>query len=98
MKIDLTEEQIKIVHTILMKNISGVEVWAFGSRVKFTAKKFSDLDLVIVSNSVIPFEVMFSIKADFEESNLPFKVDVLDWSLISDEFKKIISEQFIRFC
>ena len=40
---------------------------------------------------------MDSLNFDFEESDLPFKVDVLDWQSISDNFKKVIKEKYIVF-
>ncbi|MCD6310901.1 MAG: hypothetical protein J7M11_00360 [Elusimicrobia bacterium] len=39
-------------------------------------------------------KIFYALKEDFEESDLPFRVDVLDWNRISDEFKKVISKQY----
>jgi len=30
------------------------------------------------------------LKETFEESNLPFRIDLVDWSLITDSFRNII--------
>jgi hypothetical protein len=32
---------------------------------------------------------------DFEESDLPFKVDILDWARASEEFKAVINRDKI---
>jgi uncharacterized protein len=91
-KIALTSQEIKIVSNIL-KNFSSVIV--FGSRVKGTESKFSDLDLCIKSKiSTYEFE---SVKEAFENSDLSFKVDVVDYHRISDSFKKIIDEQGVEW-
>jgi uncharacterized protein len=48
--IDITDKNLNIVKKILAKHVPNYEVWAFGSRVSGKAKKFSDLDLVIINN------------------------------------------------
>ena len=45
--LDLPENQLQLVRGILQEIAPDREVWAFGSRVKGTAKPYSDLDLVI---------------------------------------------------
>lgn len=40
-------------------------------------------DLVIDSNStVLPFMLLTDIKIAFQESDLPYKVDIIDWDRI----------------
>ncbi|CAG8478889.1 5436_t:CDS:10 [Cetraspora pellucida] len=51
--------------------------YAYGSRVKGTARKFSDLDLCYQEE--MPWNVYGRVKEDLEESNLPFKVDLVFW-------------------
>ena len=41
--IDISPEQWEIVRDILQRYVPDREVWAFGSRAKWTAKEFSDL-------------------------------------------------------
>ena len=97
MKIDLTPSHEEAIRNILKKHIPDTEVWAFGSRVRWTAKDTSDLDLVIASDEKTPSKVMTLLKLDFEDSELPFKVDVLDWQRISEEFQGIIKEEYVVF-
>ena len=59
-----------------------------------TAKAHSDLDLVIVGESAIPLQRMQLLEEAFSESDLPFRVDVLDWHAISPEFR----EQIVARC
>ena len=92
MKIDVGSDQLKQVKDILNQFVPNYEVRVFGSRIRGTAKKYSDLDLVIMSQKPIPIQKMALLKEAFSESNLPFKVDLVDWSLISDEFKKVIEQ------
>jgi predicted nucleotidyltransferase len=65
----------KIVHSILSKY--PYQFYAYGSRVKNRAKKYSDLDLCFYGK--IPWNVLSHIQEDFEESDLPFKVELVAW-------------------
>ena len=87
-KIALTSREIEIVVDVL-RNVSDAVV--FGSRVKGTHSKFSDLDLCVKSKiSAYEFE---SLKEAFENSDLSFKVDVVDYHHITNSFRKTIDEQ-----
>lgn len=95
--IDLNPEHLQIIKKILAEHVSKHEIWAFGSRVTGTAKKFSDLDLVVITDKPLPVLTMALLKESFSESDLPFKVDILDWSTISDNFKQLITKQHVEF-
>lgn len=91
--IDTLPDHLKIIKNILAEHVPDYKVLAFGSRVTWTAKKYSDLDLVIVSAIPLPPLTMALMKEDFSESDLPFKVDVLDWATTSEEFKRVIENK-----
>lgn len=93
--IDLPQQHLNMVKSILNKHLPKVPVWVFGSRIKGTAKPYSDLDLAIVGQNKIPLPLYFKILDDFEESLLPIRVDVIDWHRIDDSFKKIIENQHV---
>jgi predicted nucleotidyltransferase len=65
-------------------------VRAFGSRCNGKAQKSSNLDLAIVENEKIDSKLLIDIKDAFEESDLPYQIDVLDWHSVSNNFRKII--------
>lgn len=92
--LDLTQQQLAEVRNILTQHIPGRTVRAFGSRVTGTAKPFSDLDLVIMGDTPLDFRQLAALKDAFAESDLPFRVDVVDWETTSAEFRSIIEERF----
>ncbi len=92
--IDLSPYQLEIVLDILKKRVPQCEVRVFGSRYKWTAKNHSDLDLAIVGQEKLERKIIYALKDDFSESDLPIRVDVLDWYAISDEFKRIIEQGY----
>lgn len=91
--LDIRPDHLQIVRDILQKHVPQYEVWAFGSRAKWTAKEYSDLDLCIVSDKPLSFSVLGAIGDDFSESDLPWKVDVVDWATTSPSFRKIIDRE-----
>ena len=88
--IDIRPDHWNIVQGILQKHVPQCEVWAFGSRATWKAKKFSDLDLAIISDQPLSLDISASLRDDFSESDLPWKVDVVDWATTSESFRKII--------
>ena len=89
-KIDIRPDYWEIVQGILRKHVPEYEVWAFGSRAKWTAKEYSDLDLAIVSDHPVSLDVIAALADEFSESELPWKVDVVDWATTNESFRKII--------
>lgn len=92
--LDLREDHLRIVTSILAGVIPGVEVRVFGSRVLGTAKRSSDLDLVVAGASRLDWKTMARLKAAFEESDLPFRVDLLDWHAIPEHFRSTIARRY----
>ena len=88
--IDISQENLRIVRDILQKNVPEHEVWAFGSRATSRATTYSDLDLAVITYEPMGLSVSAALADDFSESDLPFKVDVVDWATTSEPFRKII--------
>ncbi len=95
MTLDVRADHLAMVQSILGKRIPNLEVWAFGSRVTGGANAVSDLDLVIISDEALSFETLAALRDDFSESNIPYKVDVLDWSMTDPSFQTIIRQQHL---
>ena len=93
--LDLPENQLQGVCGILQEIAPDREVWAFGSRVKGTAKPYSDLDLVIRGEKSLPVRIMNRLVEAFQESDLPIRVDVLEWCAISPAFRQVIEQKYV---
>lgn len=93
--IRIAENHLAMIKKILRAHAPDCEVRAFGSRLTDKAKNYSDLDLVVVGKKKIERKIMIALKEAFEESTLPFRIDLLDWRRISDNFKKIIQKNYI---
>lgn len=92
--IDLAAAHLETVKQILAHHVPEYDVWLFGSRATGKAKQHSDLDLVLVTRKPLPTLQMANLRTAFEESDLPIRVDLVDWSLISPEFREVIQKQY----
>jgi len=90
-QIDITPEERAIVLRILNEIVPDRDVRAFGSRVTGKAKPFSDLDLAIMGDEPLPLETRAQLEEAFSASDLPWKVDVLDWAQVDIDFQTIIA-------
>jgi predicted nucleotidyltransferase len=91
--IDISAADWEIVLGILQHHVPDKTVWAFGSRAKGTAKPYSDLDLVVISDKPLSLDLSATLADAFSESDLPWKVDVVDWATTGVAFRKLIEQQ-----
>lgn len=82
----------QMVQHILAKYLPGLEVWAFGSRTKGSAKPHSDLDLAVIAQQPLSLQVQAALAEAFSESELPWRVDVVDWATTPESFRRVIAE------
>ncbi|MGN7611346.1 nucleotidyltransferase family protein [Magnetococcales bacterium HHB-1] len=92
--IDLAPQYLKTVKQILAKHVPDCEVRAFGSRVQGTARNYSDLDLAVVGKGKIERRRLNRLVEAFEESDLPIRVDTLDWWAVPETFRGVIEKKY----
>lgn len=92
--LDIHPKELETVQAILAEHVSEVEVRAFGSRVRWTARKTSDLDLVIMTDNPLDVLTMADLREAFSESDLPFNVDIVDWATTQEKFRRLIETQY----
>lgn len=93
----LTARHREMLRALLQLHIPTAEVWAYGSRVNGDCHEASDLDLV-VRNPAAPDEEMSGLadlKDALVESNLPIRVDVVDWARIPESFRREIERAYV---
>ncbi len=92
--IDITFKQKELILSLLERFIPNTEVWVYGSRAKWTARPYSDLDMVAFVEDNQKNKV-FQLKEAFEDSDLPFKVDFFIWDEIPQEFHENIKKEHV---
>jgi type I restriction enzyme S subunit len=88
--IDIGPDELRIVRRILKDHVPGHPVWAFGSRATGRAKPYSDLDLAVITEAPLSLATRSALAEAFSESDLPWRVDVVDWSTTAEPFRRII--------
>jgi predicted nucleotidyltransferase len=89
--IDLPADHRRLVLSILAAHLpQGSAAWVFGSRASGRARPFSDLDLAIDAGRRLTLDEVASLAEAFTESDLPYKVDVVDWHGIDERFRQMI--------
>lgn len=95
-KIEISPAHWAIVAEILARHLPrSASVWAFGSRARFAAKPYSDLDLAIIDDKPVSLSALAVLDEELTESALPFKVDVVEWATISESFRNIIRQTHV---
>jgi len=90
--IDIEPQDWAVVMHILQEQVPTLEVWAFGSRARHCAKPYSDLDLALITPVPLSLEKLANLSEAFDTSDLPIRVDVVDWASTSETFRKIIAQ------
>lgn len=93
-KIDITAQQEEIILKLLRTYLPDTEVWAYGSRIKNTARPSSDLDMVVFADAEKRRSVE-DLREAFAESDLPFRVELFTWNELPEQFQKNIKSNHI---
>jgi len=87
--IDLKPEHLAAVRAILRQHLpEHAKVWVFGSRAAGKAYRGSDLDLAIDMGQELPSKTESSLHFAFEDSDLPWTVDIVDMRRVEGIFRQ----------
>jgi len=89
--LDLTDAERAEVLAILARELpADVKAGVFGSRAGGKPKPWSDLDIVLEGSAPLPLALLAKLAEAFDESSLPWKVDLVDRRSVSEAFGRII--------
>ncbi|MFV9900903.1 MAG: nucleotidyltransferase domain-containing protein [Rickettsia conorii subsp. raoultii] len=92
--VQIEKQDLLILRSILEKY--PYKFYAYGSRIKGNAKKFSDLDLCIMDN--INYEVLLEIREALDESDISIHIDIKRWNIdMNEHFRSLIKNDLILF-
>ncbi len=93
----LADRHIKFILSILKNNFSGAKFYIFGSRAKGTYKEYSDIDIAVdLNNKKLDKDILGRILIEFQDSTLPYEVDVIDLNSIDEKFKNLIQDSLVE--
>ena len=98
MKFGLTDEQYNQILEIIVKPLmtEGAKVYCYGSRARGDHQKFSDVDLMVESSSKDNLKISDLIET-IQNSNFPFKVDLVHISEFAESYKESYLKDRIEF-
>ena len=89
-------EHRRLVLDVLRANLPrGTEVWVFGSRATGRARRYSDLDLAIDAGRLLILDELAEVTEAFSDSDLPYKVDLVDWHNIDARWRQTILAEHV---
>ncbi len=88
----LDDKNLDIVKNILNKTVPDANVVIFGSRAIGNIKPHSDIDLCIMGNETLSLLQIAELKEAFSNSDLPVRVDIVEWATITPEFQQVIEK------
>ncbi len=95
-KLHIQSKHLRQVQAILERHMPDVGVWAYGSRVSGRSHDGSDLDIVLRAPGLtqIPLNRLGKLADAFQESNIPFLIEALDWSRLPNTFHQEIARNY----
>ncbi len=96
-QLTMQPRHLAMLRLLLQQHLPHAEVWAYGSRVNGNGHEASDLDLVVRHPADLKKETseLWEMKEALVESNLPVRVDILDWAYIPDSFRHEIERAYV---
>ena len=96
-RLDMQARHLALLCELLHQQLPQAEVWAYGSRVNGDGHEASDLDLVVRQPADPKQETpaLWEVKEALVESNLPIRVDVVDWAHIPASFHSEIERAYV---
>ncbi len=90
----ITLKEYNIIKTILEQYKNKYEFYFYGSRVRGNFRPLSDLDILVKSKNNIDLNDIDNIKTFFDESTLPYVVN-LSYEL-DEDFYKLIEKDLVK--
>lgn len=73
-------------------DLSVYRMFFFGSRVTGTSSERSDIDVGIEGPAEVPLNALWAIREEIDELPTLYSIDVIDFSVVSEGFKKVALE------
>ncbi len=92
----ITTEEEKIIFAILKPFKEQYNFYFYGSRVKGNFRPMSDLDILIHGKNPANTSDIEYLKEKFDNSNLSYIVNFVDFYNLNEKFYKIIEKDLVK--
>ena len=95
--LDIWPRHLVLLRQLLQQHLPHAEVWAYGSRVNGDGHEASNLNLVVRQPADLKQETrhLEQMREALVESDLPIRVDVVDWARIPATFHREIERAYV---
>lgn len=93
----LTDDQFALVRSIVLRYADSERnrPVIFGSRATGEAKRYSDLDIGFMGEP-LPWGRLGAMSADFDDSTLPYVVDLVNFSVAGERFADVAIDRVVE--
>ncbi len=89
----IPKKYIEQIKSIISNHLTNGKIFIYGSSV--SENNFNDIDVGIMESS-IDERTVYVIKNELEESNLPYKFDIINFDKVDNKFKnKVLKDKII---
>ena len=92
------EESLEFIRKTIRKHLPEEEYEAFvyGSRADGTAQRWSDIDVGVRGEKQISGLLLENMREELEKSDIPYKVEVVDFAKVSDKFRNFALKEVVK--
>ncbi len=85
----MLHDYVALTKQIVLQQVDKLQydVFLFGSRATALHHEMSDIDIGFSGKEPLPVLIKSAIEENLEQSIVPFKVDLVDFSKVSDSFR-----------
>lgn len=94
----ISPQHLKHVTQTLNKfpQLHDTQIFLFGSRASHDHHHpYSDIDLGIDGGKPLPASLISELETTFEDSDLPYVVEIIDFATVDDQFKSVALQHTI---
>ena len=94
----LQPRHLNMLLELIKQYLPHAQIWAYGSRVNGDCHDASDLDLIARNPAALdqPLSDLFDFQEVLVDSNLPIRIDIVDWAQIPESFQREIGRGYVE--
>ncbi len=94
---EASDKYVNLCRKLILNNIDTNQyaVFLFGSRAYKIHGARTDIDIGIFGNDAIPNKVISELREILENSIIPYRIDIVDFAKVDQNFKEIAFKKII---
>jgi len=94
-KIQIEPRHLLLLHQMIREH-TEVPAFLFGSRVLGRARTYSDLDVCLRGQQVLPLSLLSDLSEAADDSSIPYVVDFSDFARLPEAFQREVVERGVN--